>query len=193
MHLNVKSDTVDVVVSSRILIDFGPDVTAAPDVNGRYWNTVTETQPGVKITNAITFGNTATTIGFQVVNRIDGTFNTAGPGTNTGNTTGAIGDYPSTATSDFSFAHLSATNGQWKITGLEATKQYTIKFWGTRTVADDRVIQIKRADQQTWQEYNSTSNTNYNTAAIFTFLGKTQMTFDIQGKSRKYIRSYLSY
>ncbi len=178
--LNTKSDTVNVVVSTRILIDFGPDITAAPDANGNYWNTVTETQNGIKITNAITSGNIATSIGFQVVNRIDGTFNVAGPGTNTGNTVGAIGDYPATVTSDFSFAEPSATNGQWRITGLEATKQYTIKFWGTRSVADDRVIQIKRADQSTWQEYNANGNTNYNTAAVFSFFGKTQMTFDIR-------------
>ncbi len=180
---NTKSDTVNVVVSTRILIDFGPDVTSAPDVNGHYWNTVTETQNGIKITNAITSGNVATAIGFQVVNRIDGTFNAAGPGTNTGNTTGALGDYPSTVTSDFSFAEASATNGQWKLTGLEASKQYTIKFWGSRSVADDRIIQIKRADQSVWQEYNATGNINYNTSAIFTFFGKTQMTFDIRVKA----------
>lgn len=180
---NTKSDTVNVVVSTRILIDFGPDATAAPDVNGNYWNNVSETQNGIKITNAITTGNVSTAIGFQVLNRIDGTFNVAGPGTSTGNTAGAVGDYPSTATTDYSFADPSATSGQWKITGLEATKQYTIKFWGTRSVADNRIIQIKRADQSLWQEYNATGNTNYNTAATFTFSGKTSMTFDIRVKA----------
>ncbi len=181
--LNVKSDTVNVVVSSRILIDFGPDLTSSPDGAGKYWNTITETQPGIKLSNAVTIGNSATNIGLQVINRIDGTFNVAGPGTNTGNTAGAVNDYPSTATSDFSFAEPSATNGQWKITGLETTRQYTIKFWGTRSVADVRVIEIKRADQSTWQEYNATNNLNYNTSAIFSFSGKTEMTFDIRVKS----------
>lgn len=181
--LNVKSDTLVVVVSSRILIDFGPDLTGSPDGAGNYWNTITETQPGIKLSNAVTVSNTATNIGLQVINRIDGTFNVAGPGTNTGNTAGAVNDYPSTATSDFSFAEPSATNGQWKITGLETTRQYTIKFWGTRSVADDRVIQVKRADQPTWQEYNATNNLNYNTSAIFSFSGKTEMTFDIRVKS----------
>ena len=181
--LNVKTDTVDIVVSSRILIEFGPDITASPDVNGNTWNTLTQTQTGAGLSNVVTTGNAATTIGLLVVNRIDGTFNVAGPGTNTGNTTGAIGDYPSTVTSDFSFAETSATNGQWRITGLESTRQYTIKFWGTRSVPDDRSIQIKRADQSTWQEYNAAGNTNYSTSAIFTFSGKTQMTFDIRVKS----------
>lgn len=181
--LSVKADTVNVVVSSRILIEFGPDLTASPDANGNTWNTLTQTQTGASLSNIVTTGNSPTSIGFLVVNRIDGTFNVAGPGTNTGNTTGAVGDYPSTATSDFSFAEASATNGQWRITGLESIKQYTIKFWGTRSVIDDRVIQIKRADQSTWQEYNAAENTNFSTSAVFTFSGKTQMTFDIRVKS----------
>lgn len=180
---NVKLDTVNVTVSSRILIDFGPSATASPDVNGNYWNNITETQPGIKLSNAITTGNQATNIGLQVINRIDGTFNVSGPGTNTGNSLGDMNDYPASATTDFSFAEPSATNGQWKITGLESTKQYTIKFWGTRSVADDRIIQIKRADQSIWQEYNATGNNNYNNAAIFTFSGKTSMSFDIRVKS----------
>ena len=144
-----------------------PDVTAAPDANGRFWNTVAVTQPGIRLSNAVTTGNVATTVGFEVVNRIDGTFNVGGPGTNTGNTLGALNDYPATTTSDFSFADPSATNGQWKLTGLEATKQYTIKFWGTRTASDDRVIQIKRADQTTWQEYNAANNSIYANGAVF--------------------------
>ena len=180
--LNTKSDTVNIVVSSRILIDFGPDVTPAPDANGNYWNTIINALPGVKLSNAVTRSNLSTSIGLEVVNRIDGTFNVGGPGTNTGNTLGALNDYPATVTSDFAFAEASATNGQWKITGLEATKQYTIKFWGTRTVADDRIIQIKRADQLTWQEYNATNNSIYSNGATFTFSGKTQMAFDIRTK-----------
>ncbi len=180
---NIKSDTINILVSSRILIDFGPDITISPDANGNYWNTVTETQPGIKLSNALTTGNEPTNIGLQVINRIDGTFNIAGPGTNTGNSATAVNDYPATAITDFSFAEASATNGQWVITGLESTKQYTVKFWGTRSVADDRIIQIKRGDQTIWQEYNATGNNNYNNAAIFTFSGKTSITFDIRVKS----------
>ncbi|MFT3912000.1 MAG: GDSL-type esterase/lipase family protein [Ferruginibacter sp.] len=190
--LNVKTDTVNVVVSSRILIEFGPDITTSPDGNGNTWNSLTTARTGDGLSNVVTTGNAATTIGLLVVNRIDGTFNVAGPGTNTGNTTGAVGDYPSTATSDFAFAEPSATNGQWRITGLESTKQYTIKFWGSRSVTDDRIIQIKRADQSTWQEYNATGNTNYSTSAIFTFSGKTQMTFDIKVKAGGSAFGYIS-
>ena len=179
----IKSDTVDIIVTSRILIDFGPEASGTPDTNGNYWNNISETQPGIKLSNAVTTANIATAISLQVINRIDGTFNTGGPGTNTGNSIGVVGDYPATATTDFSFTESSATDGQWKLSGLQTTKQYTIKFWGARSASDDRIIQIKRADQTTWQEYNGANNSIYNNAAVFTFSGKTTMTFDIKTKS----------
>jgi len=182
-NLITQKDTVNIIVSSRILIDIGPTNTVSPDAGGKFWNNFSDGLPGVKITNAVTVGNIATTIGLEIINRIDGTFNPAGPGTNTGNTAGIVGDYGNEATTDFAFAHPSATNGQWKITGLESNRQYTIKFWGTRTVPDDRVIEIKRADQATWQEYDAKNNTNFNTAASFTFFGQTEMTFDIRVKT----------
>lgn len=181
----VDSDIIDVVVSNRVLIDFGPDATASPDANGRYWNNIANGLPGVKLTNAITVGNTLSTIGVEVINRIDGTFNINGPGANTGNTTGAVGEYPATSTADFAFAHPTATNGQWKITGLNANRQYRIKFWGARSdIGDSRIIEIKRADQLSpWLEYDGTNNNNFENAAVFLINGKSEMTFDIRVKS----------
>ncbi len=182
-NLITKTDTLNVVVSSRVLFDVGPTTTISPDASGKYWNNFADGLPGIKVQNAITTANLPTTIGFEIVNRIDGTFNTGGPGTNTGNTAGAIGDYGPDATTDFAFAHPSATNGQWKVTGLESNKQYTIKFWGTRSVNDERIIEIKRADQGFWQEYDAMENTDFSRAAAFTFSGKTEMTFDIRVKT----------
>jgi lysophospholipase L1-like esterase len=180
---NVKSDTVNVIVSTRVLFDIGTTTISSPDGSGKYWNNVTDALPGVKVSNAISTGNLPSGINLEVINRIDGTFNTGGPGTSTGNTIGAVGDYGNDATTDYAFAHPTATNGQWKISGLESSKQYVIKFWGTRSVDDDRIIEIKRADQGLWQEFNAKQNTDYNSAATFTFFGKTQMTFDIRVKS----------
>ncbi len=177
-----STDVVTVTVGLRVLFDFGATLTTGADAGGKYWNNVPATQTGVTLANAISTSNTATAIGFQVVNRIDGTFNVDGPGTNTGNTIGDVGDYPNSVTTDFSFAEPSATNGSWKFTGLDATKQYTFKFWGTRSVADDRFIQIKRNEDSNWQEYNATNNSDYNTAAVFTFTGKTEQSFDIKVK-----------
>ena len=183
-------DTVTVIVGTRILIDFGPTTTAAPDANGKYWNNVISATPGIKLSNAVTTNNLNTTIGLEVVNRIDGTFNIAGAGVNTGNTIGDVSEYPNSATTDYAFADPSATNGRWKITGLDSLKTYTIKFWGARTAADARVIEIKQTDDITWKSYNGANNSNYNTAASFTFTGKKEVSFDIRvqaGSSFGYI------
>ena len=173
--------SITLTVNSRVLFDLGPDATPEPDAGGKFWNNIANAQEGIKITNAVTTGNTATGISLEVVHRIDGTFNTAGPGTNNGTTTGAVGDYPATATADYAFAHPSATNGQWKIAGLDNTKQYTVKFWGTKTgISDQRYIQIKRADETDYQQYDASNNSDFNNAAVFTFTGQTEMAFDIK-------------
>ena len=166
----------------RILIDFGSTPTST-DQWGKTWNTVANVQKGIKLTNAKTISNTNTSIGLEVINRIDGTFGTSGPGVNTGNTVGIVGEYPASTTTDFSFAHSSTTSGKWRIYGLDATKEYTIKFWGTKSHSANYTIQIKRADESNWQEYNASNNNNYNNAAVFTFSGKTEMSFDIRTKS----------
>ena len=183
----VTRDTmiVHVVSIKRILIDIGPTTTSSPDNTGKYWNNMTSAQQGVQVLNAVTTTNLITPISLEVVNRIDGTFNTAGPGVNTGNSIGSVGEYPATATTDYAFADTSATNGNWKFTGLDSLKQYTIKFWGTKSLPlpDQRIIQIKRSDETNWQEYDAYNNTDYNNAALFTFSGKSTISFDIRVKS----------
>lgn len=168
--------------SQRVLIDFGLTATGT-DQWGKYWNSVSNVQPGVRLTNAKTTTNTATTIGLEVINRIDGTFGTNGPGTNGGNTIGVVGDYPANATSDFAFAHQSTTSGKWRIYGLNAQKYYTIKFWGAKSSSIDYTIQIKRSDETVWREYSASNNTNANNAAVFSFSGKSDVSFDIRTKS----------
>jgi len=178
---NVETDTVFVTISSRILIDFGRTITPSPDANNRYWNNVLTANNGVKLTSSITTNNVITSVGMEVVNRIDGTFNTAGFGVNTGNTVGAIGDYPNTATTDFAFAHSSSTNGQWKLTGLDAGTIYTVKFWGTRTGdLSTKEVEIKMSTQTTYQKYDARDNTDFNRSIIFTFSGVSEMVFDIR-------------
>jgi hypothetical protein len=175
------SDTIVVTVSSRILIDFGSQFTGSPDANGYHWNNVNAGTPGIKLFNAINVQNLVTNIGLEVVNRIDGTFNLAGPGVTTANSVGIVGDYPATATSDYAFSHSSTSNGKWKLTGLDSGTTYTVKFWGTRNgVSDSRFIEIKREEETTWKTYNARNNTNPNNGATFTFTGKTEQIFDIR-------------
>ncbi|HSC52246.1 MAG TPA: PKD domain-containing protein [Phnomibacter sp.] len=177
------------VVRQRILIDFGQTstLTAAtgPDQFGKYWNNVTDARPGVRLTNAKDSANGATTVGFEVINRIDGTFAPSGNGINTGNSTTAVGDYPGSAVEDNAYAHSSTTSGKWRVFGLDPARNYTFKFWGTRAASGTRVLQIKDSRATTWvEEFDAINNNNYNRAAfIRNISGVTEVSFDIRCKS----------
>ncbi|MEI8054294.1 MAG: GDSL-type esterase/lipase family protein, partial [Bacteroidota bacterium] len=178
--LNTKKDTINIIVKTRVLIDFGPTTTTGADINGNYWNNVTSGTEGIKLQNAVTTNNLITPLGLQIVNRIDGLFNVSGQGVNTVNTIGDVGDYPNSVTTDYAFAYFNTVMGKWKITGLDSLKEYSVKFWGTRNATDVRIIEIKRADESVFKSYEAANNTNYNNAAIFTIRGKSEMTFDIK-------------
>lgn len=168
----------------RVLIDVGAGTQTGSPTNGLYWNNITDARPGIRVSNAITTLNLPSGINVQVVNRLDGTYSPSSNGMATGNTTGTVGDYPASATTDLALIHSSATNGLWRISGLSATKVYTIKFWGSRTnTTAQRTAEIKRADETTWKSYTATSNTNYNNAAVFIISGQTSMDFNIRTKS----------
>jgi lysophospholipase L1-like esterase len=171
------------VAAGRILIDIGNStLTASPDANGYYWNNMTSALTGIQVQNAVTSNNESTTLTLEVVNRIDGTYGlTADPlFTNTPlGVVGPVGDYPASATDDYTFSHTSATEGRWKIGGLDPAKTYTVKFWGSRLV-ENRSIDIKRAGELDWQTYDAANNRDYNRAAVFTFSGQTQVDFDIR-------------
>lgn len=168
----------------RVLIDVGAGTLTGSPTNGLYWNNITDARPGIRVSNAMTTLNLPSGINVQVVNRLDGTYSTSSNGMATGNTTGAVGDYPASATTDLALIHSSATNGLWRISGLSTTKVYTIKFWGSRTnTTAQRTAEIKRADETTWKSYAATSNTNYNNAAVFIISGQTSMDFNIRTKS----------
>ncbi len=174
----------------RILIDvggsanFGGTTTSSPNVNGNTWNNMTDARAGVNVSNALTINNQLSGIAVEVINRVDGIYNSAtSPGMGNGNTTGIVGDYPASATTDHALIHSSATNGKWRIKGLQTNKIYTIKFWGSRTnTTAARSAEIKRTDDNVWKTYNATSNTNFNNAAVFVVTGKTTMDFDIRTK-----------
>lgn len=189
MFANVSPPTVE-GSQRRVLIDAGPPaanggvLTPSPALNGNFWNNVTDGRVGNRLSNAKTTGNSNTNIGLDVINRIDGTFNTSGNGMNNVSSLGAVGDYPASATNDYAFAHNSATNGRWRIKGLEADKAYSIKFWGSKSgETRDRDIEIKRSDETIWKSYTGASNTNFNNAAFFTVTGITEVDFDIRVKA----------
>jgi lysophospholipase L1-like esterase len=175
----------------RVLIDVGGTsntggtITSSPSINGNVWNNMTDARPGVRVTNALTINNQPSSIGVEVINRIDGTYNSASsPGMGNGNIAGVVGDYPASATTDHALIHSSATNGMWKIVGLQADKIYVMKFWGTRSnTSASRNAEIKRFDDNVWKSYSAANNTNYNNAAVFNISGKTEMYFNIRTKA----------
>jgi len=174
----------------RVLIDIGSAVsnggtiTNSPNLNGNVWNNMTDARPGVRVANAITINNEASGISLEVINRVDGTFSTGSAGTGNGNIAAIVSDYPASATTDHALIHSSATNGIWRMKGLDSAKVYTVKFWGARTnTTASRIAEIKRSDDNVWKSYNATGNTNYNSAAVFNITGKTQMDFNIRTKS----------
>ncbi|MEO5942187.1 MAG: PKD domain-containing protein [Ferruginibacter sp.] len=198
-NLNATSKaTVNIIVyvslppgaQQRVLIDLGNaannggTTTTSPSINSNVWNNMTDARAGVRVLNALTINNQLSGIGLEVINRVDGTYSTGSTGMANGNTTGIVSDYPASATTDLALVNSSATNGLWKITGLQKDKIYAIKFWGARTnTTASRSIEIKRADDNIWKTYNATGNTNYNNSAVFNITGQTEMSFNIRTKA----------
>ena len=193
-----NSDTMKVTVNApvpvpnqRVLIDAGlaASQTASPDASGKYWNNVTDARPGVRVANAISTSGQQTGIKFEVINPA-GASAAYDLNTRTSNDVGPVGDYPATATNDNALVHSSVTNGMWKLSGLDPASTYTVKFWGSIAMTGTRVVQLKPAHETVWQEFNSSMNRNYTTAANFVITGRTEVSFDIrvkQGSSYGYI------
>lgn len=189
----VSYDEVNVIVNNvmppgaqRILIDIGSIAqTTSPDQFGNYWNNMTNATPGIRVSNAITTKNIASGLNLQVINRLNGTYESGGNALSGGISLGVSGDYPPNATTDYAIAHSSVSNGQWKITGMDPTKTYTIKFWGSgKSDSGPRILQMKRSTETVWKEYDGSGNTNYTQAALFSNVtGVTEVTFDIRVKA----------
>jgi hypothetical protein len=186
------TDNISVIVyaasapgsTQRVLIDIGAGPLTTSPFNGLYWNNLTDGRPGIRISNAITTSNAPSGINVEVINRLDGSYSVSSSGLGTGNTTGTVNDYPASATTDYQLIHSSGNNGLWRITGMNASNTYTIKFWGSMSgPSPQRTAEIKRADETTWKSYTATSNTNYNNAAVFIISGKTTMDFNIRTQS----------
>lgn len=187
-HTDTVRLNLQPIVRTRVLIDAGP---AAPvgqitirDRWGKYWNNVTDGRPGVRLSRAVDTANQLTTIGVEVISRLDGTFSITGNGMNGGNNIGDVGDYPASAVNDNAFAHSSTTIGKWRIFGLDPNLSYNFKIWGTRSTYGIRTLQVKRGGETTYsQEFNSVMNRDYNLAATFTAIsGVTEVVFDMQVK-----------
>lgn len=180
--------------AQRVLVDLGGDgsggngaITPSPDGFGNYWNNVLNVGGDSLpvLNNAKDITGALTSIGLTVVTRIDGEYNVSGTGMNYGGSVANVGDYPATAVRDNAYAFNNpATGGVYRVRGLLADRTYSIKFWGNRAAPEARVIQIRRSGDTIYQEYNSSNNTDFNNAAIFTGItGVTQVDFEIKVKA----------
>ena len=141
-YLNVmRIDEVE-VINPKYLVDFGPDdvnngnATLSPDLNGNYWNNMTQTAANqdtiqlVSNTNATSSAYMTVTQGF-LSNGIN-----HGGLLNPQDT--LLGDFAiATATQDYFFT--AGSTGSLEIGGLDTSKSYIFKFFGTRNTASDRI------------------------------------------------------
>ncbi|HVB03342.1 MAG TPA: GDSL-type esterase/lipase family protein, partial [Chitinophagaceae bacterium] len=156
--VNAQPDTS---VTDRVLIDVGPTsayggaVTPSPDWQGKYWNNMTNATEGIQLSNAVDVSNNKTGLSLVVLKRMDAPYGTYGPGMNTNGPRQVIGDYPVTAVQDNAYADMSITGGgSWELEGLDTSKTYQVKFWGSRITTDTyRILEIKKSTDTVWQQY----------------------------------------
>jgi hypothetical protein len=129
------------VVSGEVIrVDFGGtgSTTASPDVNGNAWNNFT---PGA-FESLVNVNGGATGIDLFATTGV-------GPGSNGGLTApdaGLLGDAAiGSATEDYIFVSGSAV-ASWTLSGLDGTKVYELRFFGTRETGGDRFTRYTVTD-----------------------------------------------
>jgi hypothetical protein len=179
----------------RILVDFGGDGVAdgiqtdtgskTPNntagatgqaADGNWWNNVVDMSAAATFLPTAVDTTGAPVSGFSAAinNRPGGTFSTSDKSMNFNGPTVAVSDYPVTAVQDNTYFHTSAGLSTMTFV-IPAGKVASIKFWGSRseTTASNRYLQLKLATDTTWQEYNASNNSDYNTAVTFSNLSGT--------------------
>lgn len=177
----------------RVLFDFGGDgtggngaLTTNPDAFGKYWNNITAMNSvGDLLPNVIDINNNNSGLMLELITRLDGTYNPSGNGMNYQGAVQTVGDYPPSAVRDNAFAYSNpSTGGSMKVKGMLANRTYSVKFWGTRDAVDSRFIQIRRAGDTDYQEYNASGNLDAQVACVFANItGVTEVTFEIKVKT----------
>ncbi|RYY52573.1 MAG: hypothetical protein EOO09_21010, partial [Chitinophagaceae bacterium] len=167
----------------RVLLDIGEtSIPTGRGPNGDFWNNLTDVRKGSFADSLVTTKKRSTAIRLEVINAT-GPVASGNTGVAPGGPVGGVAEYPPTATTDHAIAVPAVTNGQWKLSGLDPTRTYTIRFWGSSTAAGYRFTQVRLSGDSTWQEYLATTNRNYQAAATFAVTGLTQASFDIRAKA----------
>ncbi|MEM9856971.1 MAG: fibronectin type III domain-containing protein [Bacteroidota bacterium] len=144
--------------TTTYLIDLGnPSIPTSGN-----WNNVTvEQSSGVTISDLIDTEGVSSSIGLEVVTEADNGYGN-GVGYNSVGYDGAALGYPATANSDSYFAY--GPGGIYKLTGLDPTKGYDIKIFGSRVASDGRRVgtyRINGVTQTLDAENNSTTTITF--------------------------------
>lgn len=178
----------EVVEESRILINLAYSSTVSnPDSNGNYWNNITSNSTNdnantasYTVSDLIGTSNTATTVDFVVVDGMSEGYGDGSGANLQGGTASTVGEWVSPAGHDSWFSESGDADGggQWQLTGLDASKTYTIIFWGSRAASGNRYIEIATNSGYTSsQNYNGANNTTASQNAEFVISGVTTQSF----------------
>ena len=129
--------------SAVFWVDFGPNdttngnITVSPDLNGNYWNNVTDGTVAAAPVNFVDSANNSSGISLTMISELakngiqNGGLLTPDPN--------LLGKFAiPTATQDYFF---STTSGAFTLSGLNKSKAYIFHFFGTRNSASERVTQ----------------------------------------------------
>jgi lysophospholipase L1-like esterase len=139
--LKLEEVSVAVTPIKTAYVDLGPNdgtnghVTASPDVNGNYWNNVTNTATAAPLVNLVDKGN----VGMGAYVKITSGFSSNGilNGGLLSPDAGLLGDMAiPAATQDYFF---TATSSGISIRGLDKNKGYVFNLFGTRNESEKRV------------------------------------------------------
>ena len=162
-YLNVmRIDEVE-VVNPTYLVDFGPDdatngnATFSPDVNGNYWNNMTQTAANQDTINLVSSTNASSSAYMTVTQGFLSNGINHGGLLNPQDT--LLGDFAiATATQDYFFT--ANTTGSLEIGGLDTSKSYVFQFFGTRNTGSDRITNYSLNGANTFSGDLQTSGTD---------------------------------
>jgi hypothetical protein len=147
------STTLTVTQGDTILVDFGRhdatngNATVSPDVNGNYWNNLSSrvgdniVTNGTRISGLDTVGGASTPVAIEITSggwKANGRAN-GGLFSPNGPSGALLGDFAvETATEDYLFVEGAGATETFRISGLNASSTYNLRFFGTRAIAGSR-------------------------------------------------------
>jgi len=166
---------------SRILIDVGNAAYPTAQSGAVIWNNISNGNPGTWISSVKDTTGYSWNLSITSDKRPGGTYgNTSDLSVNSNGDTNAVDIYPASAVRDNFYFHNSSGIVSLTFT-IPAGKVADITFWGTREGAAPRILQLRKAGDTAWKEYDGAYNHAFTNHAVFTNCRGTQV---IQAQSK---------